>query len=168
MRALYLLSVWTHILAAAVWLGGMLFLVLVLVPVTRRPAYRGIAGELFHWTGVRFRWVGWICLGLLILSGAFNLYYRGIGWSTLGDWAFWTGFFGRTLGYKLILVAAILLASAYHDFLIGPRATLAWQADPGSADARRLRRQASWMGRLNLVVGLIIVLLAVQLVRGGF
>ncbi|MFQ5795545.1 MAG: hypothetical protein ACE5JP_10915 [Candidatus Bipolaricaulia bacterium] len=75
MHVLYLLSVWLHILAAAIWIGGMVFLALILVPVTRRPEHRGIAVSLIHWTGVRFRWVGWICLGLLLLSGIFNLAY---------------------------------------------------------------------------------------------
>ena len=35
MHALFVLSVWIHILAAATWIGGSLFLVIVLVPTTR-------------------------------------------------------------------------------------------------------------------------------------
>ncbi|HMN30284.1 MAG TPA: hypothetical protein PKE45_19175, partial [Caldilineaceae bacterium] len=102
---LYLLSVWLHILTAMVWLGGMLFLVLVLLPVVRRPAYRAVAGEIFHAAGVRFRWVGWIGFGLLILTGITNLSYRGITWATFWSAPFWQGPFGRTLGWKLLLVA---------------------------------------------------------------
>jgi uncharacterized membrane protein len=167
MRILYLLSVWLHILTAAVWLGGMLFLVLVLLPVVRRPEYQKSAGMLFHAAGLRFRGVGWIGFGLLILTGVVNLAYRQITWATLTTAAFWQGPFGRTLGWKLLLVAITLLASAYHDFYAGPRATAAWQADPTSSEAQRLRKQASWFGRLNLLLGLAIVLLAVALTRGG-
>ena len=84
MRLLYLLFVWLHILASAVWIGGMVFLSIILVPVSRRPEYHGVASSLIHGTGVRFRTVGWICLGILLLTGTFNLHYRGIGWAVLG------------------------------------------------------------------------------------
>lgn len=167
MRTLYILSVWLHILAAMIWLGGMLFLVLVLVPVLRRQEYRGVAGGLIHWTGVRFRWVGWVCLGLLLASGILNLGFRGFTWQDLWTGRLWQGPFGRALGIKLLLVAVVFLLSVLHDFVIGPRATTLWQRDPEAIETRRLRRTASSIGRLNLVLGLIIVLLGVFLVRGG-
>jgi cytochrome c biogenesis protein CcdA len=37
---------------------------------------------------------------------------------------------------------------------------------PDSEAARRLRRCASWFGRINLLLGLILVALGVYLVRG--
>ncbi|MFN8488688.1 MAG: DUF4149 domain-containing protein [Caldilineaceae bacterium] len=166
MKILYLLSVWLHILAAMTWLGGMLFFVIVLVPVTRHPAYREVAGELVQRVGVRFRWLGWLCFGLLIATGTVNLINRGVTWASLVDAHFWNGSFGRTLGMKLFLVAIILAASAYHDFYVGPEATAAWQAMPNSSRARRLRLQARWMGRINLLLALLVVALAVILVRG--
>ncbi|MBI4307717.1 MAG: DUF4149 domain-containing protein [Chloroflexi bacterium] len=161
-----MLSVWTHILAAAVWIGGMAFLALVLVPATRRPEYRGVAASLVRWTGARFCWVGWACLGLLLLSGTFNLAYRGVSWADVASGQLWQGAFGGALGLKLLLVGAILVLSALHDFVVGPRATALWQASPASAEALRLRRQAGWMGRLNLLLALAVVALGVTLVRG--
>lgn len=166
MRAFYILSVWLHILAAATWLGGMLFLALAVVPLLRRPEYGGIAAPLVHWLGVRFRWIGWVCLGLLVLSGTFNLIYRGYGWDDVWSGRLWQGPFGQALGIKLALVAVIFVMSAVHDFRIGPRATALWQANPASPEAKRLRRQASWIGRLNLILALVVVALAVILVRG--
>jgi putative copper export protein len=166
MHAFYLLSIWLHILAAATWIGGMLFLVLVLVPVVRRQDYREVAAPLVHRVGVRFRWVGWICLGLLILSGVFNLIYRGVTWADVATGQLWRSPFGQALGLKLFLVATILLISAAHDFIIGPRATALWQADPAAPAAQRLRRQAGWLGRLNLLLALAVVALGVILVRG--
>ncbi len=166
MRGLYLFSVWLHILSMAIWLGGMIFLALILVPVTRRPEHRGQAASLIHWVGVRFRWVGWICLILLVVSGVLNVGARGFTWADLGSGRLWQGPFGRALGIKLLLVAVILLLSAVHDFLIGPRATALWQAHPGSPQALRLRRQATWIGRINLLLALIVVALGVILARG--
>ncbi len=167
MMALYLLSVWLHLLAAIIWIGGTIFIVLVLVPATRQPEYRPVASGLIQWTGRRFRLIGWICLGLLILSGVFNLAYRGFGWEDLWSGRLWQGPFGRTLGIKLLLVAVILLLSALHDFVVGPRATALWQANPGLAQALQRRRQATWIGRINLLLTLIVVGLGVMLVRGG-
>ena len=167
MRGLYLLSVWLHILAAAVWIGGIVFLSLVLVPVSRNPDYRSVASSIIQGTGIRFRVVGWICLSVLILSGVFNLYYRGFGFIGFFRGLLGQGSFGTVLTIKLLLVSIILLISAIHDFLIGPKAMSLWQADPTSPEALRLRRLASLIGRANLILALLVVALGVVLVRGG-
>lgn len=168
MRILYLLSVWLHILTAAVWIGGMIFLVAVLLPVIRRAEYRGHAADLLHITGVRFRWLGWICLGLFVLTGIVNLAYRGFQWADVWNGTLWSGWFGSVLGVKLLLVALIFAMSAVHDFVIGPQTTAMIARDPSHPRTLRMRRAASWFGRLNLVVGLIVVMLGVMLVRGGW
>jgi len=167
MRGVYLLSVWLHIMAAIVWVGGTIFLVVVLVPAIRRPEFAGIASALIRLTALRFRWVGWVCFCLFVLTGVVNLVARGIGLRELRDTIFWQGAFGRTLAIKLILVTAILLISAFHDFFLGPRAAAAWEAEPASAETLRLRRQAVQLGRLNLLLALVVIVLGVMLVRGA-
>lgn len=166
MRLAYLLSVWLHILAASVWIGGMVFVALVVVPVIRRPEMREAAAKLIHFTGIRFRWVGWACFALLFLTGVFNVLYRGIGWAELFSAAFWSGPFARLLSLKLLVFALILLASALHDFVVGPRAVALWREQPGSPEAARLRRQATRFGRLNLLLALLVLALGVMLARG--
>lgn len=166
MKAIYLFSVWLHIMAAMIWLGGMIFLAMVVVPTTREAAFRNVAGRLIHRTGLRFRWIGWLCLGLLLLTGAVNLGFRGYAWTDVWSGRLWQGPFGQALGIKLLLVAIIILLSAFHDFVVGPEATAMWRADPGSPDAHRLRRRASWFGRLNLLLGLTVVAFGIFLVRG--
>ena len=166
MRWLYLVSVWLHVLAAAIWVGGLIFVALVVVPVIRRKELEGAGARLIHLTGVRFRWVGWACFGLLLLTGVVNLLARGIAWADLFAPQFWAGPFGKLLGLKLVVFALILASSAVHDFVIGPRAVSIWQERPGSAEATRLRRQATQFGRLNLLLALLIVALGVMLVRG--
>jgi len=164
--ALYLLSVWIHILAAMAWIGGMFFLVLVVVPWLR-AGNRANAGAFLRETGQRFRSVGWSCFAILTVTGTFNLYARGV---RLGDFVrpeWLASPFGRSVLYKLGLFALVLVVSAVHDFSVGPRASVAIQRDPGSPEAERLRRQASLMGRGNVLLALALVAVAVTLVRGS-
>ena len=163
MRALYLLSVWVHILAAMAWIGGTIFLSLVVVPLLRRPEYRSIMVPMIQLTGRRFRWVGWVCLVLLLITGSFNLYIRGFGLDALTDGRLWQG----VLGLKLSLFLLILLISLIHDFYIGPRAVLLMQSAPSSSSTKAFRKATSWAGRVNLLLALAVVALAVMLVRGG-
>jgi uncharacterized membrane protein len=166
MHGVYLLSVWLHIMAAIIWIGGMIFLVIVLVPAIRRPEFGAVAAALVRCSGRRFRWVGWICLGVLIVTGSVNLALRGVGWVEFWRLEFWQGPFGGILVLKLFLVAAILAISALHDFSVGPRASDAWQADPAGAKALQLRRQAVRLGRISLILALAVILLGIMLVRG--
>lgn len=165
MHTLYVLSVFLHVVAAMVWTGGMLFLVLVVVPWLRSRGGGGAATFLRE-TGVRFRTVGWWCFLVLMVTGTFNLHVRGVGILTLSEGTFWRSDFGRTLAVKLLLVVAVLAVSLIHDFVVGPRATSLLEREPLSEEATRARRRASMLGRLNLLLGLAIVLCAVMLVRG--
>lgn len=166
MRALYIISVYIHILSAMVWMGGILFMVLVVVPILRKKEMKNSASVLVEKVGVQFRKVGWISLILLLITGIFNLGFRGYHWADLWSGAIWKGPFGHTLAIKLFFVSLIYLISAIHDFYIGPKATRLWKEAPDNPLAGRLRKQASWIGRLNLLFGLIVVFEAVQLVRG--
>lgn len=70
------------------------------------------------------------------------------------------------LFFKLAIVALMFSLSALHDFVLGPRASVRRQAGALPAESPRLRRQASWLGRINLVLGMLVLALAVRLVRG--
>jgi putative copper export protein len=165
MHALYLLSVWVHVLAATVWIGGMLFLVLVVVPWLRRGG-RVEAAVFLRETGERFRNVGWVCFLLLVVTGTFNLWVRGVRLSDFGR-SEWLGSpFGKTVVVKLCAFALVLAVSAVHDFVVGPRATRALAADPRSAAAQAERRRASVLGRVNVFLALILLGAGVMLVRG--
>jgi putative copper resistance protein D len=166
MHIWYVVSVWLHLVAASLWVGGMLFLVLVLVPALRRLPDRRLAVQLIRDTGRRFRTVGWVTLGVLLVTGTTNLLARGLGWDLLLSAAFWRSSFGAVLAFKLAVVLVILLLSAVHDFRVGPRASEALQANPTDPAAQRLRVLATWFGRLNLLLALVVVACGVMLVRG--
>lgn len=165
MTALYLISVWLHIVAAVTWLGGMLFLTLVVVPWLHGEGRAGAVAFL-RGTGRRYRDVAWTCFAILFVTGCFNLWMRDVRPGSVVDADWLASSFGRITLLKLVLFGVILTISATHDWLLGPSATRALQSDPRSADAAARRWQATLLGRLNLVLGLTMVACGVMLVRG--
>lgn len=147
------------------WLGGMFFLALVGAPVLRRVEPAPLRADLFRRLGARFRAVGWVAIAVLIATGALNLELRGmLNGETLGDPSFWSRPYGRTLGWKLTLVAAMVILSALHDFVLGPRAS---RLAPGSPAALSARRRVAWLARMNAALGVALVAVAIRLSRGG-
>lgn len=161
----YYLNVTVHLLAALLWLGGMFFLAAVGAPVLRRLEPPRLRARLFRELGIRFRRVGWISIGILLVTGVANLHFRRLlSWDLLGDPAFWGSPYGVALSWKLAAVTVMLGVQAVHDFILGPRAS---RAPPGSEEALGARRGAAWLARINAVVGLVLVFAAVRLARGG-
>ncbi len=165
MHLLYLVSVWLHILAATVWIGGMAFLVLVVVPWLRSGA-RTNAAAFLRQTGERFRNVGWICFGVVLVTGTFNLWMRGVSLSDFTRAQWLLSSFGKAVVFKIATFVLVLIISSIHDFVVGPRATIAIAEDPTSAQTRFLRRSASLLGRINVLLALALVAAGVIIVRG--
>lgn len=162
---LYFANVTLHVLAAMLWLGGMFFLAVVGAPVLRGIESEAMRRELFRRLGERFRSVGWVAIGVLIATGILNLRFRGLlDARVLADASFWGSRYGHALAWKLAAVAAMVSASALHDFALGPRSA---RLPPGSPEALRARRMAAWLARLNAGFGVVLVAAAVRLARGG-
>jgi uncharacterized membrane protein len=162
---LYYLNVTIHVLAAMLWLGGMFFLAVVGAPVLRAVEPPALRAQLFRALGLRFRTAGWAAIAILVLTGVINLHYRGL--LDARVWrhaAFWHTPMGHALAWKLGAVTAMITVSAVHDFLQGPAAS---RLTPGSPEAMRARRRAAGLARLNALLGLVIVIAAVRLARGG-
>ena len=166
MRALYLVNVTVHVLAALIWLGGMFFLGLVGAPVLRSVEPAALRQALFHNLGLRFRTVGWICIAILLVTGVVNLAFRGwLQWDgVLASAAFWRSGPGSALGIKLGAVAVMMSLSAIHDFRLGPAAG---RLEAGTPEALASRRRAARLARFNAIIGLVLRVAAVRLVRGG-
>jgi uncharacterized membrane protein len=163
MSWLYYTSVSIHVLAAMLWLGGMLFLGVVGAPALRAIDSAELRQKLFRDIGMRFRGVGWGSIAVLVVTGVANLWYRGwLSASGMGSPAFWRTDTGHALAAKLVAVAAMITISAIHDFLHGPRAS---RLVPGSPEAIAARRIAMRLARVNALVGVIVVVAAVRLAR---
>ena len=139
-----LLVRWVHVLSAITWVGGMLFIALVLVPVTRDLGDPALRTRLVQASGRRFRSIAWVALAVLGVTGLLNLWFSpGLLWSA-------------RFHLKVGLVGLALILGAFHDFVLGPRA-----GRPGADPSARVR--ASWIARVNVVIALAIVLLGLAL-----
>ena len=145
MRTLYLISVWLHVIAACVWVGGMLFLTVVMLPSLRRftPDERR---PLILPVVRRFHRVASIALLTLAVTGTFNLYRRGI---RLGDF-FTASWWGSTFGLVVTAKIALFVLSAAFVMLH------THVKNPGAG---------RYFARATLLAGLVMVALAVFIVR---
>lgn len=164
MSTLYYINVTIHVLAAMLWLGGMFFLGVVGAPVLRVVEPPALRQRLFQQLGLRARGLGWWAIGILIVTGTLNLWFRGwLHWEgVLGSAAFWRSSIGVALALKLASVTTMVVVSAVHDFILGP---MAGRLPAGSAEALAFRRRAALLARANALLGVVIVIAAVRLAR---
>jgi putative copper export protein len=156
-----------HLIAAAVWAGGIVFLGLAV------GAARGALADreriaLFRRLGRRFLIVGGIALAVLIATGTDMASDRLASFGDLFDTDY-----GKRLSEKLAVVIAVIALTAFHSFVQGPALSrLREQAldRPDDAElAAAIRRKAARAGivsALNLIATLTILVLAARLVTG--
>jgi uncharacterized membrane protein len=155
-----LFIIWIHVLAAVAWIGGMVFLSLVLVPVLRQGPLAAQRGLLIKAAGVRFRAVVWGSAFVLLATGPLLALNRGL---PLAEPSAWPPIFSA----KVALVILLLALTAAHDFWLGPRlGEVLRKPDSSRTDhERRLAVWASWLPRLSLLVALGVLAAAVALAR---
>jgi len=163
---MYYLSVFIHILSAIFWIGGMLFTAAVLVPASRHQLLIDKKGAFFALVGRKFSRISWLLFIILIITGITNLLARGYDFADLTTSTFWNSSFGQPLFIKLHLFGLVLILSGIHDFYAGPRAAELMDSHPESAKTKTFRKLSSWIGRINLLLGLSILYYAMQLLRG--
>lgn len=163
---MYYLSVFIHILSAIFWIGGMLFTVAVLVPASRHQLLANKKGAFFALIGRKFSRISWILFIVLIITGITNLLARGYELADLATSKFWDSSFGRPLFIKLNLFGLVLILSGIHDFYAGPKAAALMDNDPDNSKTKTYRKLSSWIGRINLLLGLGILYYAMRLLRG--
>jgi len=152
--------VWLHLLAAIAWIGGMVFLSVVLVPILKAKVLVADRGILFRAIAQRFRQVVWTSVALLGLTGLLLLKGRGLSLLHPSGWP-------TVFRVKLTLVALLLLFVLAHDFFVGPRvASIRALAEPERTKMdRALIFWAPWTARLLLLLALAILMLGVWLAR---
>lgn len=97
------------------WVGGQLLLSLLVLPVLRRRLDPASRAPLARAVGLRFGvFTLAVFLPLQVLTGFALAAHRGLTVSDLAEPGY-----GRTLGTKLLLFAAVLLMSGVHGVAVG-------------------------------------------------
>ena len=135
-------SVWLHVLGAAVWVGGLLYGGHLVVPALARVerAYVRLL------TGARP--IAWTAVVLLVLTGLENL--RNV---HVGPWVM----------AKVLVVLVLIPLAAHRDFALLPQAVRA--LDRGEAPDRALGG-LPWVDRALALGAVVLVFLGVAVARG--
>ena len=148
-----LFLLWVHVVGAVVWVGGVLYQSHVLLPLARR-------GEVatFAEAARRARPVTWTAIGLVVLTGFYNITQLGPMPRVMESGA------GLMVVGKFILVIAMAAIMGQRDFakLALLRAALASHGDP-QPDLRAITR----MDRIVLLLALVVIYLGLAISRSG-
>ena len=140
---LRVIVVWLHVVAAATWVGGVLYAGHLVMPAAVRGGRDSLA------LLARGRAVAWAALAILIVTGLENLRHM----SPVSPW----------LAAKLVVVLALLALAAHRDFALLPRAIQAIErgGEPGGALSG-----VRMLDRVVLVLALVVLFLGVGIARG--
>ena len=160
----YALSLLLHLVALALWLGGMVFFLIVFGPAAHelRP---GIGVKALNQGRNAFEAVSWAAIGLLVITGMINL-------ASAGDGAGMAQgrFYAITLSVKLFFFFAMLVHHCLQVFKYAPQIAALTAQTPADATVWPEPLRAHWQKwfmllKLNAGLGPIVVLLGVALVK---
>ena len=152
--------VWLHVLASVSWIGGTIFLSIVLMPVLKREPFASQRSLLFRTVARRFRVVVWGAITILLLTGFPLLHQRGTPIMNPSGWP-------MILSVKLGLVAILLFFTLTHDLIIGPRVgrILQLPTESRTSSDHAMVAWSPWIARSSLLLTLAVLFAAAMLVR---
>lgn len=151
---------WLHLLAVAVWIGAQVCLVIVVLPSLRTVQEPSLRHALLVVLVQRFNLLAWASLMLAIATGLLRAADIVPSLSLLT-----TTLYGRVLLAKGALVAAVVVLTALHAFLIGPRLLTLLEAGSASGATTyvELARWSRALAALTLLLSLATLVAAVAL-----
>jgi uncharacterized membrane protein len=110
---------WLHLLGVVVWVGGLVFQVLVIIPALKHLPVTAEWLQVHIRLERRIRYVTWPAVGIVLLTGLWNvmnvLYATSLAGRSL------PAGFVRYLGLKLALVLLMLVMQGLQRFVLYPR-----------------------------------------------
>lgn len=153
-----------HLIAIAMWLGGMVFFLVVSGPAVHELEPK-IAIKTMNQARIGLETLTWIAIGLLLLTGIFNLLARLSASATvIGE------SFGIVLSVKLFLFGAMVLHHCLQVFKYAPAISGLTARLPQSLNAWPEPLLLQWrrwflLLKINAALGPIAVLLGLNLIK---
>jgi len=140
-----------HLLATAIWVGGMLYINFVLTPslVAIDSPQRG---KLIGAVSKRFSMFAWGCIIILLMTGLL-LTPSGMLFDTTSTW-------GIMLFIKIILFLIMIIIGTIISFVKAPKMEkLAPKPDEKPApEFFKIQKQISLLAHINMILGVLILL----------
>ncbi len=163
-----------HLLAAVIWLGGMTFSFLVVIPSLAAIDPPPLRGKLMGAVVKRFASIAWTAVAVLVLTGLAMTV-----WRVPSPAALVSTSYGIKLLVKILIAAAMIAIGAAVAFVLTPKleamSAPASVAVPDRQPSRgggpsapppqlaRLQGQIATLGQVNLALGMLILALVVAM-----
>lgn len=150
------LAYWLHMLATVAWIGGLVALVILVLPVTQRILETDAYVIFLERIQRRLDPLGWLSLAVLLATGLFQLSaspsYEGF-LSISNRWAI-------AILIKHILFFGMIGVSAYLTWGVLPslrRVVMMRTKGIESEEAEKLQKRETLLLRINLILGVLIL-----------
>jgi len=157
------LITWAHLISASIWVGGSLFIGVVLAPLlkTMSESVEERLGIMIR-VGRKFNKIAVPSLGILIVTGLYNSQYI----LSKPETIFSTNY-GIILTIKIMLVAALIVTFAIHIRVIRFDIEKKIEAKEMSQESiQKLRSKIISLGRIIVFISIAVLLMAAMLDAG--
>ena len=157
------LIMWGHLVAASIWVGGSIFIGIVLAPLLKTIS-SSVDGRLSIMirVGRKFNKIGVPSLLILIATGIYN----SVGFISKPSLVLSTNY-GIVLLIKVILVIMLIVTFVIHVRLIRYEVEKKIESGQFSGDLlQKLRSKIIMLGRLTVIISVAILLMAALLHSG--
>ena len=143
---------WIHIVAATIWVGPQVFMMVAAVPAVRTIEDMQVRTKVMRVITKRFNYLVWGALTVLVITGIANLYEHDLDVDQLFDLNF-----GVIFQVKMTLVIAAVILTALHSFVLGPRVLDMQESATDPSELAPVRRWSIIVSGTNGLIALGIV-----------
>jgi len=157
------LITWAHLISASIWVGGSLFIGVVLAPLLKTMS-ESVEERLVIMirVGRKFNKIAIPSLGILIVTGLYNSQYI----LSKPETIFSTNY-GMILTIKIILVTALIVTYAIHIRIIRFDVEKKIETKAMSQESiQKLRSKIISLGRIIVFISIAVLLMAAMLDAG--